>query len=53
MLKNYKNVNIKLNNATNSQIEELKYKREFYPRVVDETNIVFTKGEYNLLEKGI
>ena len=50
MLKNYKNINIKLNKAINSQIKEPKYRREFYPRVVNETNIIFTKGEYYLLK---
>ena len=53
MEEHYKNVNTKLNNAVNSQIEGPNYKREFYPRIVNETNILFTKREYDIFKNDL
>jgi hypothetical protein len=46
-------LNIKLSRLTHEQTITPTEHREFYPRVVNNTNITFTDNEYKLLNKGL
>jgi hypothetical protein len=50
--KKYKTINAKLNQLTKTQTNNIDLQRQFYPRVINSTNITFTNDEMSLLNKG-
>jgi hypothetical protein len=48
----YKNIHRKLTQLTETQTNNPTFQRQFYPRVVNNTDIIFTNDEITLLHKG-
>ena len=53
MEKKYKVMDEKIKKLTQSQSQKPPNGKQFYPRVVNKTNIIFTDGEMELLNKGL
>jgi len=51
--KKYKTISTKLNQLSKTQTNNPNHQKQFYPRVVNNTNITFTKEELSLLNKGL
>jgi hypothetical protein len=51
--KKYKIINAKLNQLTKTQTNNPDFYKQFYPRVINNTNITFTNDEMSLLNKGL
>jgi len=51
--KKYKTINTKLNQLMKAQTNNLDFQKQFYPRVINNTNITFTNDEMSLLNKGL
>ena len=49
----YKNLDNKISRLANLHIERTKEKFKFYPRVISQTDILFTEEQQTLLNKGI
>ena len=49
----YKNLGIKLTKLEQQQTITPREKQSFYPRIINNTNIMFTYTEISLLEKGL
>jgi hypothetical protein len=53
MEKKYKQLHLKINRLVATQTEKPKTKTQFYPRVINKTDITFTDVEMILLNKGL
>jgi hypothetical protein len=53
MEKKYKQLDLKINSLVATQTEEPKTKTQFYPKVINKTDITFTDEEMTLLNKGL
>jgi len=51
--KKYQNLDKKLKKLTQSQTIHPQQKHKFYPRVINNTDIAFTKCEMSMLQKGL
>ena len=51
--KKYRTVNTKLNQLSKTQTNNPSYQKQFYPHVVNNMDITFTKEELSLLNKGL
>jgi len=51
--KKYRTINAKLNQLSKTQTNNSDFHKQFYPRVVNKTNITFTSDELSLLNKGL
>ena len=51
--RNIKNINQKLKKLEGTQKSSYEHRRNFYPRVVNKTNVTFTQDELTLLNKGL
>jgi hypothetical protein len=51
--KKYKIINAKLNQLSKTQTNNPNFHKQFYPRVINNTNITFTNDEILLLNKGL
>jgi hypothetical protein len=49
----YKSLDAKISKLAHTQIQKPDNQTEFYPRVVNQTNIIFTNKEMTLLNKGL
>ena len=53
MEKKYKQLDLKINRLVATQTEKPNTKTQFYPRVINKTNVTFTDEEMTLLNKGL
>jgi hypothetical protein len=53
MVKKYKSLDDKLNKLTLTQNNKPNPNIQFYPRVINETEIIFSNEEMNMLNKGL
>jgi hypothetical protein len=51
--KKYSTINAKLNQLAKPQTNNSDFHKQFYPRVINNTNITFTSNELSLLKKGL
>ena len=51
--KTYQNLDKKLGKLSQAQTIQLQQRHEFYPKVINNTNILFTQCEMTLLQKGL